>query len=139
MTHMKMSITIFILLMSWMLLNANIHPAEEWTAPVYADTIKNPLLKNEKTIAEGKQIYESMCWTCHGLEGKGDGPASKELNPKPADHTSIKIQQQSDGVIFWKLSKGRGAMVPYEQSLSKQQRWKLVCYIRALGKLYGSR
>ena len=110
----------------------------EWIAPAYADTLKNPFLKDAKIISEGKKIYESACWTCHGLDGKGAGPAAAKLNPNPADHTSGKIQMQSDGAIFWKISKGRGEMLPMEKSLSKQQRWKLVCYIRELGKQNGT-
>jgi mono/diheme cytochrome c family protein len=27
------------------------------------------------TQQEGRQIYETMCWTCHGSAGRGDGPA----------------------------------------------------------------
>ena len=137
---MKTLCLIGCLLAGWIIFSGNIvQHYEEWVAPSYADTLKNPLAYNEKVITEGKKIYESMCWACHGLDGKGDGPAAKELNPKPADHTSGKIQRQHDGVLFWKISKGRGLMAPYEQSLSKLQRWKLVCYIRELGKQYGSR
>lgn len=25
--------------------------------------------------AEGRTIHESICWTCHGISGRGDGPA----------------------------------------------------------------
>jgi mono/diheme cytochrome c family protein len=136
---MKNLLLLGFLVACWILFNSSTQPVEDWIAPAYADTIKNPFMYNEKSIVEGKKIYESMCWTCHGLNGKGDGPASKDLHPAPADHTSGKIQRQSDGAIFWKLSKGRGLMIPFEQSLSKQQRWKLVCYIRELGKQYGAR
>lgn len=105
-----------------------------WKAPVYVDTLKNPFTGNEKAIMEGKNIYESMCWTCHGYSGKGDGPAAKGLSQFPADHTSEKVQSQSDGALFWKISKGKGQMAPYEKSLSKAQRWKVVTYIRTLSK-----
>ncbi len=30
-----------------------------------------------------KTIYTQRCTTCHGPEGKGDGPAGAALNPKP--------------------------------------------------------
>ena len=137
---MKISGATVLLISGWIIFNGNmVQQYEAWNAPAFADTIKNPFAYNDKIMLEGKKIYESMCWTCHGLDGKGDGPASKELNPKPADHTSGKIQMQSDGVIFWKISKGRGPMIPYETSLSKSQRWKLVCYIRTLGKQYGAK
>ena len=67
-----------------------------------------------------------------GENGKGDGPASVQLNPKPADHTLPAVQSQSDGALFWKISTGRGAMQPYSKVLTVQQRWELVHYIRSL-------
>lgn len=33
--------------------------------------------------AEAKQTFESLCSTCHGLSGHGDGPGAAALNPKP--------------------------------------------------------
>lgn len=104
----------------------------KWTAPTSADSLINPLKNNSTAMTEGKKTYEKYCWQCHGLDGKGGGPGSKNLNPKPADHTSTIVQGQSDGAIFWKITKGRGAMQPYERILNKTQRWQLVEYIRSL-------
>jgi len=136
---MKTLIVTILILAWWIILNGSTKQNySEWIAPAYADTLKNIFIMDAKSISEGKKIYENACWTCHGLDGKGDGPAAEKLNPKPADHTSDKIQKQSDGALFWKMSKGRGEMLPLEKSLSKQQRWKLVCYIRELGKQNGT-
>ena len=55
------------------------------------------------------------------------------LPTKPADWTSDKVQKQTDGEIFWKLSNGRGAMPPWK-SLPEKERWELVSYIRSLKK-----
>jgi mono/diheme cytochrome c family protein len=33
--------------------------------------------------AKGKEIFQTNCATCHGPEGKGNGPAAAALNPKP--------------------------------------------------------
>lgn len=103
-----------------------------WVAPASADTLTNPVKNNPAAQTEGKKIYEKYCWQCHGMAGKGDGPGSKNLNPKPADHTSAAVQEQSDGALYWKITKGRGAMQPYERTLNKTQRWQLVVYIRSL-------
>ena len=35
--------------------------------------------------AEAKQVFETRCVACHGPNGKGDGPASAGLSPKPRD------------------------------------------------------
>jgi SNF family Na+-dependent transporter len=63
---------------------------------------------------------------------KGDGPAAANLNPKPKDFSSVELQKQTDGELFWKLSNGKGMMVPYKHSLNEEKRWQLINYIRTL-------
>ena len=109
--------------------------AKPWIAPVSANQLKNPLAGNVSVLKDAKKNYEMYCTACHGAGGKGDGAAAATLNPKPADHTSSKVQSQSDGALFWKLSEGRGTMASYKQILTDdKQRWALVNYIRTLKK-----
>ena len=108
--------------------------AGEWVAPKSADAIVNPLKDDQSSIAEGKKLYGQLCGVCHGDKGKGDGIAAAGLNPKPADHTSEKVQIQTDGAIFWKLNTGRPPMAGYEKQLTDHQRWALVNFIRTLKK-----
>jgi mono/diheme cytochrome c family protein len=103
----------------------------EWVAPASADTAKNPLKGNIASIAEGKKIYAKYCVVCHGEKGKGDGIAAAGLTPRPADHSSEKIQKQSDGALFWKITTGRPPMASYK-TFSLEQRWQVVNYIRTL-------
>jgi cytochrome c5 len=74
---------------------------------------KNPL-PNDKKFEQGGKLAQVNCVTCHGAKGKGDGAAAVALNPKPADWTSKKVQDESDGELFWKISNGRGAMPPWK-------------------------
>ena len=102
----------------------------EWTAPADAKAMKNPV----KGIGNAKQIVETNCVTCHGASGKGDGVAAAALPPpKPADWTSAKVQSESDGELFWKISNGRGAMPPWKH-LPEKDRWEVINYIRTLKK-----
>jgi mono/diheme cytochrome c family protein len=39
--------------------------------------------------AAGRQLYVRYCSSCHGLEGRGDGPAAPALQPPPAELTRI--------------------------------------------------
>ncbi len=105
-----------------------------WTAPEAAANKANPVDASEKTIKLGQKIYKKMCWTCHGAEGIGDGPAASVLTPAPANFSTTLFQNQSDGAIYWKLSTGKGSMAGYESSLSEDQRWSLVNYLRTLKK-----
>jgi mono/diheme cytochrome c family protein len=101
-----------------------------WNAPGDAKKTKNPV----KGVGNAKKNVETNCVTCHGASGKGDGPAAAALPPpKPADWTSAKVQAESDGELFWKISNGRGAMPPWKH-LPEKDRWEIVNYIRTLKK-----
>jgi mono/diheme cytochrome c family protein len=41
------------------------------------------------SAADAKEMFTSYCAPCHGVSGKGDGPAAPALNPKPADLTQF--------------------------------------------------
>jgi mono/diheme cytochrome c family protein len=108
--------------------------SKPWTIPATASGMKNPLPGNPTTIKEGKVLYTSYCSPCHGEKGKGDGIAAVALNPKPADHTSAKVQNETDGTLFFMMSEGRDPMPQYKRTLTENQRWELVAYIRTLAK-----
>jgi mono/diheme cytochrome c family protein len=102
----------------------------EWKAPAEAKNTKNPV----KGTGNAKKNVEINCVSCHGASGKGDGPAAAALPPpKPADWTSPKVQSQTDGELFWKVSNGRGAMPPWKH-LPEKDRWEIVNYLRTLKK-----
>jgi mono/diheme cytochrome c family protein len=101
-----------------------------WRAPEAERAKKNPL-SGAKAAEQGKKVAQINCASCHGAGGKGDGAAAAALNPKPADWTSARVQDESDGEIFWKISTGRGAMPPWKH-LPESDRWAVVSYIRSL-------
>lgn len=103
-----------------------------WLAPEDSKEVANPYIGNAIAAQKGQILYSKLCWTCHGKNGKGDGPAAANLNPKPKDFSSVELQKQTDGELFWKLSNGKGMMVPYKHSLNEEKRWQLVNYIRTL-------
>jgi mono/diheme cytochrome c family protein len=39
--------------------------------------------------SSGGEMYRAYCAACHGLGGKGDGPASSALKPAPTDLTQL--------------------------------------------------
>ncbi len=106
--------------------------SSDWRAPPAAANRPNPVPVNANTIALGQKLYTANCFTCHGPNGKGDGPGGAALEKKPADLGGrIKSTGESDGELFWKISEGRAPMITWKTSLSETQRWELVNYIRA--------
>ena len=104
-----------------------------WVAPEAEKAKKNPVPADAKNVEQGEKIAKINCVSCHGARGKGDGAAAVALNPKPADWTSDRVQHESDGDLFWKISNGRGPMPPWKH-LSENDRWAIILYIRSLKK-----
>ncbi len=48
---------------------------------------KVPITRTPAT--SGQQMFVTYCATCHGKEGKGDGPAASALKKAPADLTQL--------------------------------------------------
>lgn len=103
----------------------------------YPDTYKRPAVAYQAlSVANGKSLYhESGCAICHGINGYGDGLAATELNPKPPDLTAPHADNHTAGDLYWWLSYGvkpSSAMPGYSQSLSEEERWDLINFMRAL-------
>ena len=106
---------------------------KEWKVPARAARRENPVASDEKSIAAGKKLYAQECADCHGGSGRGDGAGARDLEldaPMP-DLSDPRMWKQSDGSLFFKITKGREPM-PGAEELSEQQRWHVVNYVRTL-------
>jgi len=108
-------------------------------APVpeaYAD-LSNPIAAEEESINRGGEVYAANCASCHGDGGMGDGPAAQALDPAPAPiaHTS---QMLGDDYLFWRINEGGApfgtAMPAWGETLSENEIWDVINYVRALGR-----
>ncbi len=130
---MNIGIKSILVISTALLFNLNVTAQKKFVAPESANAMINPFRGNTKATEQGKALYTNLCVACHGEKGKGDGVASAGLSVPPADHTSSKVQNQTDGVIFWKIFTGNNPM-PSFKSLPQDQIWQLVDYIRTLSK-----
>ena len=111
-----------------------------WELPDDADKTKNPVASSPESIAKGKELYmektKGNCVFCHGDTGTGNEANMPRLRRKPADLTNKeRMSAMSDGELFWKISKGiRGIMPGRENTMSEEERWHVVNYIRTLVK-----
>jgi len=46
--------------------------------------------KPSQAPVDGRALYVRYCASCHGMGGRGDGPASKALRQRPADLTRVR-------------------------------------------------
>lgn len=83
-------------------------------------------------LYEGKQIYASHCLTCHGCAGNGLGTYGGTLIVTPANFKVDPFRTMPDDQWFWHVSEGiqGSVMPPWRESLTVDQRWKVIRYIQ---------
>lgn len=101
-----------------------------WVAPERAAHRANPVPATPEAIKKGEGLFHRECEKCHGKAGHGDGPQAASLQPHPADLASERVQSQSDGAFFWKMTEGRGVMP--KASLGDGEKWAVIDYLRTL-------
>ena len=96
-----------------------------------AATLQNPIPATLESVAQGQYFFELTCLVCHGAEGRGDGPVGQVLATAPVDMNLAYTQDQTDGQIFFTITRGRVTMPFYRDALSQEERWHVINYIRA--------
>jgi mono/diheme cytochrome c family protein len=98
-----------------------------WKAPDEAAVRLNPLATRPEAAAGGGKLFRRNCAECHQADGSG-----MEKKHSADFHLPV-VQEQSDGILFWKISNGNASRgMPSFSKLPELQRWQLVLYIRQL-------
>ena len=88
-------------------------------------------------IERGAKIYREYCVQCHGKNGGGDGPGAKGLNPKPAIHNKLPLNDYPDDYLYNLIfyggkSVGKSPNMPdWGMTLSKQSLADVIAYLRS--------
>ena len=109
-----------------------------WTLLVPIGLVLSPSYAQDypPDIARGKAVYERHCQDCHGLTGRGDGPAGTSLKVPPADFQRFRSFLKSDeellrtiehGVVFSPMHSWRGQLTDGEMQ-------DVVAHIRLLSQ-----
>jgi mono/diheme cytochrome c family protein len=94
-------------------------------APASARKLKNPYTAREAAvIKEGASLFEVNCASCHGKDAMGTGNVPA-LARGP-------VQSANDGEVFWFVGKGSPENGMPPSTLSEQDRWKVVTFIKSL-------
>jgi glucose/arabinose dehydrogenase/mono/diheme cytochrome c family protein len=92
-------------------------------APASAKAIRSPYSGPPEG---GASAFSARCAKCHGANGEGSGNV-------PA-LASGPTQAATDGELFWYITKGdMDNGMPSWKSLSEEDRWQIIRYIRVLG------
>lgn len=116
------------------LLSAGIlHAQSAWQVPDEAQQKLSIRTFDGDMERAGQQIYQEACMSCHGTPGQGDFTM---MVPPPGDIAEDRFHSQPDGALFYKIGKGRDAMPSFENTLSEDEIWSLIAYIRSFHEGY---
>ncbi len=92
------------------------------------------------TETDGKSLYNKYCFSCHGIDGDGNGIAADYLYPRPRDFTKCIYKFRTtpagdlplDEDILGSITHGMpGTSMPaWESRLSENERLSLVSYLK---------
>tara|TARA_B100000609_G_scaffold199409_1_gene202729 strand:+ start:5550 stop:5999 length:450 start_codon:yes stop_codon:yes gene_type:complete len=89
------------------------------------------------SIARGKKLFSSLCVSCHGKEGKGDGPGARALYIKPTNLAAGAYRHgKTPGHLFKVITEGSPTtplMAPWRH-LPEKDRWALTHFVSSLPK-----
>ncbi len=103
--------------------------AQQTPPPPYAG-LKNPFAWTDAAAqTAGKKVFSQSCQGCHGVKGDSISQANFS-SPTFGDG----LEARPD-MYFWIVSEGRlnQGMPGFKSSLTEEQRWQLLTYVRSLG------
>ena len=93
--------------------------------------VKNPLAPLTKPDSlEASRLFNINCAVCHGAKAEANGPVAAKIGGVKSIIAAS--PGYSDGRIFHIMAYGQGNMGSYASQLSREQRWRIIQYIRTL-------
>ena len=85
-------------------------------------------------LGKGAALYQAHCASCHGAEGRGNGPLAARLNPAPIDFTDRdRARERSIFSLHQSITRGvEGTSMPAFPQLSEEERWALSFFVSAM-------
>src|SRR5689334_1516279 len=92
-----------------------------------------PVDVNVQLLDRGQQRFNINCSPCHGAQGDGNG-ITKKIGAMGvvANLHDKRIVELPDGELFYVISNGRNNMGAYGPTVTVEDRWAIVAYLRAL-------
>jgi mono/diheme cytochrome c family protein len=95
--------------------------------------LTNPFAESDNAaVNRGYAVFTNFCGPCHGASGQGNGPVATRGFPPPPSLLAEHAVQMKDGQVFHLLSFGQRNMASYASQISREDRWKVILYVRDL-------
>jgi mono/diheme cytochrome c family protein len=85
-------------------------------------------------LKRGQERFRIYCTPCHSELGDGRGMIVQRGFPAPPSYHIDRLRAAPIQHFFEVMTQGYGAMYPFADRVSPQDRWAIAAYIRALQK-----
>lgn len=97
----------------------------------------NPLPLDDVDLLAGVKLYAENCAVCHGAANAHATNIAQGLYQKPPQLAKDGVEDDPDGVTFWKLDHGIRftGMPAFGKTLNEQQLWQLTLFLKHMDSL----
>lgn len=109
----------------------SVHGIKTLSKP-FKPTIK--IKSNAELIAFGKKTYEQNCMSCHGRDGRGNGPDAKTQKIKPANLNKA-VNEVEHFAFYTRYSYWDGRMPGWDREFTDKEIEALTAYLYQFKKM----
>jgi mono/diheme cytochrome c family protein len=91
-----------------------------------------PLEVTPALLHRGQQRFNINCAVCHGPLADGNGIVKQYGLTTVVTLQDDRIRNMADGEVFNTITHGKNTMMAYGPRVLVQDRWAIICYLRAL-------
>jgi mono/diheme cytochrome c family protein len=104
--------------------------SEDIAARHVDDTTPVPVPVTRALLVDGRQRFERVCATCHGILGDGQSVVAEKMDRRKPP--SLVEKHRPPGKVFQVVSRGYGFMPSFAAVLTPAERWSVIAYLDAL-------
>ncbi|HEY0481145.1 MAG TPA: cytochrome c [Kofleriaceae bacterium] len=102
-------------------------------APGGGDLDELPVPVTRALLDRGRNRFNIVCATCHGVAGDGDSAVAHHMQRRrPPSLHEPRITALVPGALYRVITDGYGVMPSYAKLLTAGDRWAVVAYVRTL-------
>ncbi|RKU04515.1 cytochrome C [Burkholderia sp. Nafp2/4-1b] len=114
-------------------------PASLWLTPAAPTSFqRNPAPFSVANVMRGAHLYTQHCASCHGADGRGEGPLAATLAHWPPTFAGALLARRLDGELYWRVrhgtrdAHGAASMPGFAATLGAADTWAVLDYLKAL-------
>jgi thiosulfate dehydrogenase len=102
-----------------------------------ARALSSPLQPNDENLTAGIALYRANCQVCHGGPDATSSTIAKGLSPPVPQLAKDGVEDDPEGVTYWKIVHGIRftGMPAFGKSLDQRDLWKVALFLKRMNAL----